>query len=610
MRLVGANCQGSGVAASCLLCAQLVYATRQSCLPIMRRLVTGQCLAAGNRDGNVMKTVNRMLISTFVLSTSALCLAQPVTGGGLQQPKPDVATPNAPARVDVQRSAAPGALEAGSDTLKIVLKTLRVTGSQAFAEADLVALTGFMPGQAQTLGELRGLALKIAEHYRQNGYPVAQAFLPAQDINDGAVTITVTEGRYDKILVRNQTNVGGDVIADLMDGIALGDTVRTGPLESHLLLLSDLPGVMVSSTLAPGTAPGTTDLLVDLLPGRRVTGSIDADNAGNRYVGSTNIGATVRLNEPSGQGDMATLRVLTSGDGLNYFRAAYQMHIGKARVGAAYSSLDYRLGRHFQSLLAHGTVKTTSFFGTYPLIRSRHRNLFVGASYDSKQFQDRMDSVGSIVDKSARTLTATLSGDHLDTWGGGGDNGYTLALTSGRVNIVTPGARTVDAATAQTNRRFNKLGFSANRLQRVSDSVALFAGVRGQIAQHNLDISEKMQLGGMYGVRAYPEGEAFGDEGYLLTLEGRYQLPQGSMHLPGQMQLVAFVDMGSVKVNANPWTLEPNHRTLRAIGVGLNWWVSSSFVMHAAYARKLGTEEARSGPDASGRFWLRAVKHF
>ena len=33
-----------------------------------------------------------------------------------------------------------------------------------------------------------------------------------------------------------------------------------------------------------------------------------------------------------------------------------------------------------------------------------------------------------------------------------------------------------------------------------------------------------MELGGAYGVRAYPEGEAFGDTGYIATTEARLML--------------------------------------------------------------------------------------
>ena len=72
------------------------------------------------------------------------------------------------------------------------------------------------------------------------------------------------------------------------------------------------------------------------------------------------------------------------------------------------------------------------------------------------------------------------------------------------------------------------------------------------MASKNLDISEKMELGGMYGVRAYPEGEAYADEGVLLTLEARQQvpLPAGAT---GQLHLAAFIDAGTVKPNHKPW---------------------------------------------------------
>jgi len=558
----------------------------------------------------IMKKTKCLFIAVLALSSATMAALPPVTGGALQQLRTPEATSTPPPKVDIQRDSAPSPVESERDLLKIVVKSLQVTGSQAFSGVDLIAISGFKPGSALTLGELRRMALKIADHYHENGYPVAQAYLPAQDINDGAVTIAVTEGRYGKILVRNQTNIAGSVITDLMEGVSVGDTVMTAPLQSHLLLLSDLPGIKVNSTLVPGTAYGTTDLLVDVLPGRRVTGSIDADNAGNFYTGAINMGATISLSEPAGQGDVATLRLLASVEGLNYFRASYQMQVGKVRLGAAYSSLEYTLGQDFQSLMANGTAKTTRFYGSYPLIRSPNRNLYAGLAYDNKRFQDRMDSVGSVLDKSAHVLMASLSGDHRDTLGSGGDNSYSLTLTSGTINILTSGARAFDAITVQSNGRFNKLGFSANRLQRVSHSFTLFTGIRGQLASKNLDISEKMELGGMYGVRAYPEGEAFGDQGYLMTLEGRYQLPQWSQRLPGQMQLIGFVDAGTVKLNANPWTTETNQRTLSAMGVGLNWWASSDFLLQVIYAHKLGAEPARSAPDASTRFWLRAIKYF
>ncbi|MDO8301052.1 POTRA domain-containing protein, partial [Lacisediminimonas sp.] len=172
-----------------------------------------------------------------------------------------------------------------TDSATILVKALRITGARAYSEEQLLAVTGFKPGVQMTLGELRGMAKRIADHYHANGYFVAQAYLPAQDIIDGTVRIAVLDGQYGKVTVDNQSKLSNRIPNSLMSGLAAGDPVMNAPLESRLLLLSDVPGVNVKSTLSPGAEVGTSDLLVKLTPGPLVSGSVDADNAGNRYTG-------------------------------------------------------------------------------------------------------------------------------------------------------------------------------------------------------------------------------------------------------------------------------------------------------------------------------------
>jgi hemolysin activation/secretion protein len=119
-----------------------------------------------------------------------------------------------------------------------------------------------------------------------------------------------------------------------------------------------------------------------------------------------------------------------------------------------------------------------------------------------------------------------------------------------------------------------------------------------------------MGLGGMAAVRAYPEGEGYGDEGYVLNLEARWLLPQWSPRAIGQLQLVGFIDTGSVTLNKNPWSAGANQRSLSGAGIGLNWTAADKFQLRLAYAHKLGTEAARSAPDADDRVWLQAIKYF
>ena len=44
-----------------------------------------------------------------------------------------------------------------------------------------------------------------------------------------------------------------------------------------------------------------------------------------------------------------------------------------------------------------------------------------------------------------------------------------------------------------------------------------------QLANKNLDSSEKFTLGGIGGVRAYPSGEASGDEGRKISFDLKYK---------------------------------------------------------------------------------------
>ena len=192
-------------------------------------------------------------------------------------------------------------------------------------------------------------------------------------------------------------------------------------------------------------------------------------------------------------------------------------------------------------------------------------------------------------------MTASLSGNQRDGVGGGGVTGYSLALSTGNI----------DGGSADTNGHFNKLGFSLSRLQRVTDTVSLSAVANGQLASKALDSSEQMELGGMYGVRAYPEGEGYGDEGVVLNLEARMQLPKFSDSMPGQLQLIGFVDAGTVRAHS-----AGDRRTLSGAGVGLNWSDTNNFMVRAYYAVKVGDEDATSAPDKSGRFWIQAVKYF
>lgn len=544
-------------------------------------------------------------LTLLVLIQHAYAVDPPGAGSQLQQIPATPQLKKAAPEIRVQQGNVASVV--AGDTTRIRVQSLRVTSPPLFAESELIAATGFVPGSELSLNDLRAMASRIADYYHTRGYFLAQAYLPAQDIKDGLVNIAVLPGQYGKVTVRNASRLSDDLANTILTGLD-GQIIATAPLERRLLLLSDMPGVQASSTLVPGEALGASDLIVDLQPGARVNGSVDADNQGNRYTGRNRIGATVNVTELAGIGDVATVRAFTSADGLNYVRGAYQGQLGAARLGAAYTYMDYRLGKEFAVLEAKGTAKIASLYGSYPLTRTRNSNLYLQLSYDSKKFQDKTESTGTVNDKDARIWMLNLNGDARDNFAGGGLSTYSLTYTSGKIDIQTPLALLIDRLTVDSNGSFNKLGFTGVRLQNLGAETSFYGFLNAQWASKNLDVSEKMGLGGVGGVRAYPGGEAYGDQGYVLNLELRRNLP--AFETAGQLQLVGFADTGTVRLNRDAWSAGENRRTLSGAGLGLTWTGANALIVKAYYAHKLGNAKATSAPDAAGRFWLQAVKYF
>jgi hemolysin activation/secretion protein len=547
-----------------------------------------------------------MSASLVALGTGAMAQQVPDAGRQLQQIPP---TPELPRTTPDLAITPPAAVaEEGPTGGTVNVVRLQLTGNTLFSEADLIAASGFTPGAALTLSDLRRLAGAVSAYYHKNGYFLARAYLPAQEISAGSVTIAIIEGRYGQIELRNRARVADGVARSVLKGLTPGDPVAAAPLERRLLLLSDLPGVKVRSTLSPGAADGTSDLVVDLDPGRRVTGSIEADNGGNRYTGEYRLGGTVNINNPTGRGDLASFRALVSNGGLLYGRAAYQMRVGNATIGAAYAHIEYELGREFRSLNADGSADLFSLFGSYPLVRSRRANLHGDVSLRASSFHDRVGVTSTVTDRSTRAATAGLRGDVQDSLGAGGWTVFSVDGTVGNLDIDTPAARALDAATARAQGGYGKVQLRVARLQTLTQALSLYGSVRGQFAFNNLDSSEQMSLGGPYGVRAYPEGEAYGDEGYVANMEVRLLLPAAG--LPGQLQLAGFVDVGAVRIAKDPWFPGSNSLHRSGYGASLSWARANDFMVTAAYARKLGSTPATSAPDRSGRLWVQIVKFF
>ena len=495
------------------------------------------------------------------------------------------------------------------DGPKIWVRDFRLTGDCPVPASELLSILERDLRQELTLGQLQALGEKLTQKLRQDGYLVAFVFLPAQEITDGTVTYQVVPGRYGKLVFTNHSRVKDDVLHTLFATLSPGAVISQQTLDRALLLAGDLPGLNIKTTLTPGQTPGTSDLLVEATDDKAQETTLYADNWGGRYTGATRYGAQMRFLNLSGGGDELSLGGLSTFRGLTNYDFSYGTRLGNRglRLLLRHSRVDYRLGDTFAALDATGQATTSGLSLQYPLIRSRTQNLDLALGFESKKLRDDIDAVSTHVPKTTKLWNLSLSGNSQES--SGSVNSFSLTYTRGHLGINDETVAASDAATACTAGEFSKITLSLQRRQYISERLQLNLSLNGQFADGNLDSSEKFYLGGPTGIRAYPQGESPGDEGYRVSAELRLRLGRPS---PSHaLFALGYIDCGAVTVNKNPWPgAGTNHRFLKGAGLGLLWTCEQNYAIRLDYAWKLGHEPAVSEPDASGRFWLQGVRYF
>ena len=504
-----------------------------------------------------------------------------------------------------------GAAENAQESIWVARYTF--SGENPVTEAELADVLAEHRHKEATLTQLEAQAEEITKYLHAKGYFVAFAYLAPQDFKNGVVNFTIVPGRYDNIVVNNTSYLHETSIRREM-GIHAGELVKKSTLNRGVWLTNDLSRVETNTQLKAGSRQGTTDLVVNVKnKGHRMWGYVGFDNGGYRYTGRYQYSAFVNYASPFREGDLFSIGGVMSNGGMWSGSVSYTTPVAKQgeRIGVSYARSHYTLGGAFSTLDYTGTAETLSLHWQHNFKRSRDVNIYGTVRFDMKSLDDEAKSMSYRSPKSARNWVYGINGDSLDRFWTGGKNTFALNYTRGDLSIDDAMQRAYDAGTAQTAGHFGKWNLELTRLQHISERTSLYLSYQRQWAEKNLDSSEKMSLGGPHGVRAYPVGEASGDDGWRWTSELRYNVPtrEGDDNV---WQLIAFADGGHVRLyhSGLPGYTGKMGRSLYGAGVGVNWSNQANWVARAHYAWKLGSENALSDTDRSGRFWFQIYKFF
>lgn len=542
-----------------------------------------------------------LMLATLPLTSNAGAIPQPDAGRTIQEiaPVPELPKPSIDINIEV-----PEGTKSTAGGATVIVNTITIKGNSIFDTETLLAVIGETQGKSYDLAGLKKLADLITTYYRNSGYPFARAIIPAQSMKDGNVNIDVIEGRYNgsiKVYGDDKLVEGGQ---KFLNPLKHGDVIETKALERAMLILSDQPGFTISPLMSPGDEVGTANLEVNVIRESKYGGEVSLDNHGNRFTGEIRGRADLYANSQFTFGDQIRINTLYSEEDLWAGALNYSLPIGgsglRAKVG--YEHTYYELGqKEFSILDADGTAKVASAGLSYPILRSQSANVTIAAVYQYKKLNDRIGSANISTNKHSSSLPVIVSFDIQDQFWGGGVTYGAASWTHGDLSLDST-LSAQDEVTAKTEGSFDKFNIDIARIQALPANFSLYGSLSLQESLDNLDSSEKFGLGGVSGVRAYPSGEGFGDEGYLARLELRYVVKQFTPY--------AFYDAGTVKINHNSFDNSKNRRSISGSGLGIrfdttHWGADASVAWQASGGNAL-SDNQRKDP----RFWVSAKYKF
>lgn len=498
--------------------------------------------------------------------------------------------PVASGEVSIPELAGPSAPQ-GAERLRVRLSTVAIDGGADAASdpgvaAARTAFSATLAGKTVSVAEIFAAARALEAAYGQSGYVLTRVVVPAQKLkNGGGLRVVIIDGFIERIETKDVPSLVRSHIEAVLAPIIGRKQVRLTEIERALLLAGDTPGVLMKSTLAAGTQPGGSVLIIEARH-KLVTGSFTIDNTLGSSLGGVNPALSLQLNSALGQGEQIyaqaggdlfatgsgnyvaprpTNRQLAAGVVLPLGADGWSANIEAIRTDSAPNP---SAGQQFYS-----TFERFSGRLKYAIIRSRAFNLSNEAAVDVEQEQ-----LASIAPTYAplsldrlRVLRDTTDISGTTPWG---------AFLSGRLiasfGLNALGARSAADATPAlplsrqgADASFSKLEISTHYSQLLMEHLGVDAFARAQTSFGKpLLRSEQIGLVGPNGISGFDAGTFQGDSGIVgraeLSSPWTVDLTSGA----ATVSPYAFGDIGAVWL-LQPTAVERRRTTAGSLGLGL-----------------------------------------
>mgnify|MGYP001958619607 FL=1 len=432
------------------------------------------------------------------------------------------------------------------------LKKIKLRGNSVLSDESLMPLVDLGEGKDVNLKMLNDMADKISAFYASEGYLLARAFIPKQEIKDNTAVITIYEGRINKVIVQGNEKLSKKSFKKRMRVVQNKLAIKEQTLERVLLELNEIMGVEATTVLKPGEVPGTSDLVLNITESKPYTISFDSDNFGSRYTGPDRAGLSMTYSNIFGLGDQFAARWTRSEFGYEslWKNSSFQQHsitsfysfpinVYGTRITLNHTFLENELGDALQYLRAGGTATTYGLEVSQLIHKSRTASFSARTRLDMKHFENEAEEVNTSKDN-LMNVSLGFAGNRSDSF---------LGRTFFDLNLEM-GLREKDSNRALVSRKGGRGDIFTTRIKltrlqsaKIFDSYFTL-NFQGQYNFHRALSSYLFGIGGAGSVRAYPLSAYQGDHGYNASAE--YTVPS-----PWKMlSLTSFVEHGQIYIRA------------------------------------------------------------
>ncbi|MBR4540438.1 MAG: ShlB/FhaC/HecB family hemolysin secretion/activation protein, partial [Clostridia bacterium] len=183
----------------------------------------------------------------------------------------------------VEQGEKPAAEEAGAE-LSFALQQVIWNPSEILTKDQIQAVTASYIGKQVTLKDLREMADKITNIYRDKGYMTCGAVLPPQRIHDGVVEIRLIEGKTGTVnLTGNRYTKTGYIMNRI--NLKPGEIANTEKLNRDLRWFQGTNDVQLRVVMKPGAEEGATDYDIMAFEPQNQSVTLYTDNDGYESSG-------------------------------------------------------------------------------------------------------------------------------------------------------------------------------------------------------------------------------------------------------------------------------------------------------------------------------------